>query len=289
MIQEEKNLEYYNRTYKEVNGVLYKRCPKCEEWFIESKDNFYYQNGRSGTNCKKCEIKRSAKRQKLHPRTRNEKDIFNNRQKEFRHKPENLIKQKNNQDEQRKKGNTSRWQQNNPEKIKKYNAIYSNKKHTISNKEWEACKNYFKDEQGEWSCAYCGMSEDKNKLKYNQQLHKEHVDCEGKGNLQNCVPSCVKCNTSKHKDDIKEWYIKQEFFTEEKLNKIYKWVHEDYKQYEQEKEELPYIIKRIKNTNNTFHYELWSKNADDEPLLYLGTGNKKKDLNIYIEKLLLTI
>jgi hypothetical protein len=78
------------------------------------------------------------------------------------------------------------------------------------------------------------MTEVEHKKIYNQQLHKEHVNCNGEGNLSNCVPSCKSCNCSKHTDNMEEWYRKQTFFSEDKLDKIHKWINIDYQQYIQE-------------------------------------------------------
>jgi len=59
-------------------------------------------------------------------------------------------------------------------------------------------------------------------------LHKEHIDDNGKDDLSNCIPSCKSCNSSKWKFDFEDWYKKQKFFTEERYNKIIKWLKEDY-------------------------------------------------------------
>jgi hypothetical protein len=148
---------------------------------------------------------------------------------------------------QRETGYQKQWQHNNKDKLKEYNNTYSNKAHKINNKEWVDCKEYFDN-----SCAYCGMSEIEHKEIYNQQLHKEHVDCNGSDDLGNCVPSCKRCNTSKHQFDIEEWYKKQEFFSEEKLDKIYKWLNEEYKLHIQEhKPKQKYTRKNSIHIENT--------------------------------------
>lgn len=35
---------------------------------------------------------------------------------------------------------------------------------------------------------------------------------------------CKSYNSSKHTKDMLNWYIQQEFFLEERLNKIYEWI-----------------------------------------------------------------
>lgn len=54
--------------------------------------------------------------------------------------------------------------------------------------------------------------------------------------LDNCVPSCQSCNSSKAQYTLEEWYNPNndrrggEVFTQERLDKIIKWTTEDYKQ-----------------------------------------------------------
>lgn len=61
-------------------------------------------------------------------------------------------------------------------------------------------------------------------------LHKEHVDHEGSNKLDNCVPSCQSCNSSKHVYSLEEWYTKDnQNFDEDRLSKIHNWLFEDYR------------------------------------------------------------
>jgi len=176
--------------------------------------------------------------------------------------------------------------QNNPDKVKEYGKRYSNKAHTISTKEWQSCKEYFN-----YDCAYCGIHIEDHyftRLGITKQgdFHKEHVNHEGKGDLQNCIPSCGKCNNSKYTEDMEHWFKGQSFFSNDKLNKIHKWINEDYKQYIIEKSILPYRIVRKKNENNTTcHYELWKVDEENKALECLIIKDKKKELNPYIEEL----
>ncbi|WP_299831402.1 HNH endonuclease signature motif containing protein [uncultured Metabacillus sp.] len=129
---------------------------------------------------------------------------------------------------QRERGDQKKWRKNNPDKTREYSFYKQmNGTHNISNEEWVACKEYFNN-----SCAYCGLSEEKHKNKFNQRLHKEHVDHEGSNDLNNCVPACRSCNGSKWIFDLEEWYNEEnKNFTKERLIKIYKWINEDYKKY----------------------------------------------------------
>lgn len=203
-----------------------KICIICEvekpltEYYVQKKyskkrgEYFYYN-----PECKDCAKKKSAMWRKGNPekykaskRKQNAKSVT---------KKINLIVSRN----RRKNGEFREWQRNNPEKIKEYNLKRSNRNHAISKQEWKACKEYFEN-----SCAYCGLSEIEHKELHNQQLHKEHVIHNGSNEIDNCIPSCKRCNSSKHTDSLEDWYNEKNLnFTQERLNKIHKWLNGDYK------------------------------------------------------------
>jgi len=70
-----------------------------------------------------------------------------------------------------------------------------------------------------------------------QDLHKEHFDHDGNNEIDNCIPSCHSCNSSKRKFSFEEWYrpdnkrLKNGTYNEERKNKILKWINEDCKNY----------------------------------------------------------
>jgi 5-methylcytosine-specific restriction endonuclease McrA len=69
------------------------------------------------------------------------------------------------------------------------------------------------------SCAYCG----KHQSKLENVLEIEHVVPITKGGadrLQNFVPACRSCNNSKRAKMLTDWYLKQNFATLDRLNKI---------------------------------------------------------------------
>jgi 5-methylcytosine-specific restriction endonuclease McrA len=122
------------------------------------------------------------------------------------------------------------WQKENPEKLKNYGL--KKRKHNITIKEWQDCKNYFNNE-----CAYCGLPIENNYVKYANKLvlsdlHKEHVDDVGSDELDNCVPACKVCNSEKGSYRLDDWYNKEnKKWSEERYNKIINWINDDYKQY----------------------------------------------------------
>lgn len=67
-------------------------------------------------------------------------------------------------------------------------------------------------------CAYCESTED---------LTLDHVIPQSKGGVDfstNVVCCCKSCNASKSHFDWETWYEEQEFFSEERKQKISKWL-----------------------------------------------------------------
>ena len=76
-------------------------------------------------------------------------------------------------------------------------------------------------EKWDHQCAYCGETE---------ELTLDHVIPLSKGGLdymKNVVCCCKKCNQSKGHDHWKLWYVQQDFYSEEKLDKIEEWMKPD--------------------------------------------------------------
>ncbi len=211
-----------------------KKCTACGE--IKELNQFYSQKKFSKKKgeylyylpeCKDCTIERSLRWQKENPEKRKAYLKIQNKQ---RREEIREFKKKNKEqiiESQRE------WKRNNKDKIREYNQFREmNKKHTITKEEWENCKNYFN-----YRCAYCGLAvEEHFRLHYGEMkqfdLHKEHVDHTGANDLSNCIPSCQSCNSSKHDFELKDWYNKNnENFSQERLNKILKWLNDDYKKY----------------------------------------------------------
>lgn len=86
----------------------------------------------------------------------------------------------------------------------------------FSHQEWKECVIFFGGE-----CAYCGGTPRKG-----QRLTRDHlepVSVGGRTIQSNIVPACSSCNSSKGAEDFKDWFMKQPFFSQERLNKIFKW------------------------------------------------------------------
>jgi hypothetical protein len=134
----------------------------------------------------------------------------------------------NNRDRQRRLDNPEKkqeyqleYQRKNPEKMNKYSQNRKLRNHEITKQEWQECKQYFNN-----SCAYCGMSYEEHKVRFKQDLNKEHVEHEGSNKIDNCIPACKSCNGQKWKYQLDEWFNKENpKYTEERYLKIISWLN----------------------------------------------------------------
>ena len=70
-------------------------------------------------------------------------------------------------------------------------------------------------------CAYCGRT-----MRKCETLTRDHLDSVSKGGKTeqgNIIPACNTCNCSKGNQEFKDWYMKQPFFSQERLNRIFQW------------------------------------------------------------------
>jgi hypothetical protein len=246
----------YADKHKEIEGVIHKLCPDCNQWYLMDAEHFKVQPSKKdgySDKCRVCQEKynhehymlnrehqiKSARRRQLD----NHEDylIYIKTYRKERYKTDEVLRQreKDNSDRRRKEGKQKEWLQSESGKqsSKKNGKKRLAKKHIISRAEWKACKEYFKDEDGDYCCAYCGLKIQNHtriyagKIQY-IDLHKEHVDDDGSLYLNNCVPSCQTCNTNKFQKELNEWYNKDNpKFKQWRLDKIIKWITEDYKLY----------------------------------------------------------
>lgn len=89
----------------------------------------------------------------------------------------------------------------------------------ITEEEWNESIDYFRNDNGEQSCAYCG--------KHYSRLEKEHIKPltkGGKTTISNIIPACRICNTTKNNRDFVEWYLGSSVYDEERMNKIFDYI-----------------------------------------------------------------
>ena len=93
----------------------------------------------------------------------------------------------------------------------------------ITKEQWFDMMEFF-----DWKCAYSGITLNKD----NRSI--DHIIALNNGGLNevwNCVSMLRSLNISKHANDMLEWYTQQEFYSEERLNKIYEWQKYAFEKY----------------------------------------------------------
>lgn len=87
---------------------------------------------------------------------------------------------------------------------------------SYSHQEWKETVIFFGGE-----CAYCGRT-----MRKGERLTRDHLEPVSKGGTttqRNIVPACSSCNASKGAKEWRDWFMKQPFFSQERMNRIFKW------------------------------------------------------------------
>lgn len=229
----------YEEYHQIINDILYKKCTLHEEYFPNENpwllctNEYFYTNKKNKSDglcpeCIRCSKIRSLDWQHGNKIKRLEY------QKKVRQSDHSKEYAKKHGEDQRQSGYSLNWQRSEAgkESSRKAREKRKLKEHKISKKEWLNCKIYFSN-----CCAYCGLPIEEHyytRLGVTKQgdFHKDHADDSGANDLSNCLPACKSCNTSKHTTKLEEWYTsRNQIFSLERLNKINKWLIEDYKIY----------------------------------------------------------
>lgn len=161
------------------------------------------------------------------------KEKIKERQKQYREENEEKIKEyqkqwyKENKEEikeymkqyrQENKEYRKQYRKENIDRFRQYKqkrrTIKKRLPHTLTIKQWQQIKDDFNNE-----CAYCGMTEEEHRKRFNEQLHQEHFIPLFKGGEythNNIIPACRSCNSSKQDTDFFEWYPTYEHYNKER-------------------------------------------------------------------------
>ena len=234
-----------------------KKCGKCGELLVAWSGNFNkLKSGKYGlgSQCKICRTKYHQQYSKKYYKEHREEILEKKKQYNEEHKEEKaeydkqyreehkeeiaekskqyyeehregkLEKQKQYYEEHREERTeyARQYHINNPHiKFNSHNKrrqLEENQGRGITKEQWKEMFDFF-----EWKCAYSGID-----LKEGINRSIDHIDCLDNGGLNeiwNVVPMHMPYNSSKHNsEDMLDWYKKQPFFSEERLNKIYEWV-----------------------------------------------------------------
>lgn len=188
------------------------RCDYQKKYYQDNKETILEKGKERYENNKETILERNKKWKE------NNKEKFDEYQKKYHeeHKIEKAEYKK-------------QWGKNNPEK--RFNSRCRRrknieKKNDVTKEQWIEMMQFF-----DWKCAYSGEKlNDKNRS-------TDHILSLDKGGLNviwNLVPMVRNYNSSKHTKDMVEWYKQQDFYNEDRLNKIYEWQEYAFKKWGKE-------------------------------------------------------
>ena len=202
------HIKEYQKEYYENNKEKLKEYRENNKEHISEKRKERYEKNK---NKEKKQSKEYYENNKEYKKEKSKEYYENNKEyyKEWRENNKEHIKEKNKE-----------WRENNPEKIfnnaQKRRHKLENQGRGISKDQWYEMMEFFN-----WKCAYSGIQLDKSNRSID---HIISLNENGLNEPWNCVPMYKNYNTSKHTNDMVAWYKQQPFYSEERLNKIYKWI-----------------------------------------------------------------
>lgn len=223
---------HISRFHKDKNGK-YKTRPDCKECSRKYQKEYNKNNKEKISNRNKERYEKNKNNILKHQKEYNEnnkekiskrKNIWYEENKDdiLKRSKERYEKNKDSILEKQKEYN-KKWAKNNPEKIFNKSNKRRNKEENqgngITKEQWYEMMNFF-----DWKCAYSGEKMESNKTTNGRTIdHIVALDNNGENEIWNCIPMKKGYNTSKHTKYMLEWYLKQPFFSIERLTKIYEW------------------------------------------------------------------
>lgn len=226
--KEEKILEEdFQKNKQTKTGYMY-HCKKCRNEYKKNnakkhKDKYYQENREEVDNKRKKMDKQKSETKKRRAQEsldyyHENKDIMKEKRKKWGEK------NKSHRNEWRKKyyeNNTlkikesiRKWYKKNPEYLRmasqRRKARLLELPHTLTIEEWNECLNFF-----DYKCAYCGN--------HDTPMTQEHVIPVINGGgyvVENIIPACQSCNSSKGGKSLEEWFLNYKYFKKERMTKI---------------------------------------------------------------------
>ena len=197
----------------------FKKCSKCGKWLVANTYNFGKgKNYKWGLRrqCKKCE-KQWREENKEHKKEYNKK----------------YGKQWREENKEYKKEYDKKEREEKPEKCfnnqNKRRSKEKNQGRGMNKEQWLEMMNFF-----DWKCSYSGEKMKKgDKSTYGRTIdHIVAIDNGGLNEPWNVIPMRKGYNCSKQdKVNSLDWYMEQEYFNEERLNKIVEWQKYAYEKW----------------------------------------------------------
>ena len=225
-----KNKQYHEEHKEEIAEYKKQYYEENKEYYVEYHKQYYEEH--------KEEIAEYGKQYR-----EENKDEIAKRNKKYREENKEKIKQYKEEHRDEIAKQRKQYREENKEKIAEYMKQYREENphisfnnhikrrqleesqgNGISKEQWLEMMNYFN-----WCCAYSG--EKLNSKEVRTIDHIVALDNGGLNEVWNCVPMYRSYNCSKGIKDMELWYREQDFFSEDRLNKIYAWIEYAYNIY----------------------------------------------------------
>ena len=195
-----------------------KKCTKCGRWLVASTVNFHKDKRYKYNLTSQCKECRNVRNKQWYKDNRNKKLEYQ--------------KQWHQDNRDKKLEYDKQWYEANKEQRKQYYqspqgqvAIFNGYQRRrakqeqqgtgITKDQWSEMMSFF-----DWKCAYSGETLTKDTRSID---HIVPLNSNGDNMIWNCVPMTRSLNSSKNDKDMLEWYRGQNFYSEARLEKIYKW------------------------------------------------------------------
>ena len=216
-----RNREYrraHKEEHKEECPDGYKKCTKCGRILEANTDNFYKcKRGKYGLNgtCKECRNTYGKNHYK-----ENKEEILE-RQKKY-----------NKEHKEERNAYAKDWHKTDKGRASSFNSSCKRRQREgqqgkgINTDQWVEMMKFFG-----WKCAYSGinLNRDNRTIDHIIPLAKD-----GAHEIWNMVPMYSSYNFSKQDKDIEEWYPEQDYYNEDRVNKIYEWCKYAYNKWGKE-------------------------------------------------------
>ena len=205
--------EYYEDNKEDIKERVSKYREENKEKIKEYKKEYYEKNKEEFSEKQKIYIE-------------NNKEKIKERRKEYRKKNKEKIRERQKRAYEKNKEYYSEYKKehyrNNPHiyfnSYNKRKQLEENQGNGITKDQWFEMMNFF-----EFKCAYSGKYIGRDS-EFRTIDHIIPISKGGEHEVWNCVPMYASYNYSKNARDMLEWYQQQEFYSEERLNKIYEWI-----------------------------------------------------------------
>jgi len=209
-----------------------KVCTKCGRLLVACSINFHKKKcGKYGFNaeCKECKKQYVAQHYQEH-----REEIAEYKKQYYEENKEQIaehMKQYYEENKEQIAEHMKQYREENPHiqfnAHNKRRQLEENQGNGITKEQWLEMMIFF-----DFKCAYSGE-----KLSSKEVRTIDHIIALNNGGLNeiwNCLPMYKSYNSSKNTKDMEQWYRQQEYFNEERLEKIYQWIEYAYEKWGKE-------------------------------------------------------